>query len=180
MSNQKRKAQTQRTKRKTQQASSTEPDITGDGLNEESLSAEEQASLAALEVDIQVLIGVARNMRERAYAPYSGYPVGAALLTAYGSVYGGCNVENAAYGATICAERSAVVKAVGMGEREFAAIAVVTEDGGTPCGECRQVLSEFGNDTVVIIADVHGQYSIVDINDLLPFSFNMRGLEKGK
>ncbi|HEY3341744.1 MAG TPA: cytidine deaminase [Anaerolineae bacterium] len=180
MSNQKRKTQTQRTKSKTRQASNAKPGITSDAADAESLSAEEQVLLAAMEVDIQVLIDVARNMRERAYAPYSGYPVGAALLTAYGSVYGGCNVENAAYGATICAERSAVVKAVGMGEREFAAIAVVTEDGGTPCGECRQVLTEFGNDTAVIIADVHGHYSIIDVDELLPFSFNLRGLEKGK
>jgi cytidine deaminase len=135
---------------------------------------EEQAQIDALEVDIQVLITVARNMRERAYAPYSGYPVGAALLTAYGEVYGGCNVENAAYGATICAERAAVAKAVGMGEREFIAIAVVTADGGTPCGECRQVLSEFGTDIAVVIADAQGQYSILGMDELLPHSFQLK------
>jgi cytidine deaminase len=142
--------------------------------NDEALFAEEQRVLAGLEVDVQVLINVARHMRERAYAPYSGYPVGAALLTADGSVYGGCNVENAAYGVTICAERAAVVKAVGMGEREFAAIAVVTKDGGTPCGECRQVLSEFGTDIAVIISDVRGHYDVLGLDELLPHLFKLK------
>ena len=174
MSNQKRRTQTRRTRRKTQPANRAESDITDSAADDDAFAAEEQASLDAMEVDIQVLIDVARNMRERAYAPYSGYPVGAALLTVYGSVYGGCNVENAAYGATICAERSAVVKAVGMGEREFAAIAVVTEDGGTPCGECRQVLSEFGTDIAVVVADVHGHYTILGVDELLPYSFKLK------
>ena len=114
-------------------------------------------------------------MRARAYAPYSGYQVGAALLSVDGTVYGGCNVENSAYSMTICAERSAVVKAVGAGEREFAAIAVVTEDGGTPCGACRQVLSEFdsGGDIAVIIADARGRYHIAGVDELLPYSFRL-------
>ena len=117
------------------------------------------------------MIEVAYNMRARAYAPYSNYCVGAALLSAQGIVYGGCNVENASFGMSLCAERSAVVKAVGAGERQFDAIAVVTEDGGTPCGACRQVLSEFGRDTTVILADTHGNYSVTTVDALLPHAF---------
>jgi hypothetical protein len=84
-----------------------------------------------------VLLEIASNMRAYAHVPYSNYQVGAALLGVSGNVYGGCNVENASYGLSICAERTAYVKAVSEGERTFTAIAVVTEDGGTPCGACR-------------------------------------------
>ncbi|MCL4507349.1 MAG: cytidine deaminase [Chloroflexi bacterium] len=119
------------------------------------------------------MIEIAANTRANAYAPYSGYSVGAALLTAGGVVYSGCNVENASIGLTICAERSAVVKAVSAGERDFDAIAVVTADGGTPCGACRQFLSEFGVHITVILADQHGHYSITTVGDLLPDAFKL-------
>ena len=110
--------------------------------------------------------------RQWAYAPYSGYAVGAALLTASGKIYDGVNVENAAYPDTICAERAAVVKAVSEGEREFAAIAVASDNGGTPCGSCRQVLSEFGLDTLVIVVDAEGQVlKQLPLRDLLPDAF---------
>src|SRR5512133_1468966 len=104
----------------------------------------------------QQLIDAAVQARHWAYAPYSKYAVGAALLTESGKIYDGVNVENAAYPTTMCAERVAVFKAVSEGERRFAAIAVVTANGGTPCGSCRQVLAEFGTDTLVIIADEDG------------------------
>jgi cytidine deaminase len=132
--------------------------------------AREQAGIRA---DINVLIEVARNTRKNAYAPYSGYAVGAALLTASGAVYGGCNVENAAYGMSICAERAAVVKAVSRGETEFDAIVVVTADGATPCGACRQVLAEFGDDIAVIMADEQGHYRITTSGELLPYAFSL-------
>src|SRR4029079_3524178 len=93
------------------------------------------------EADLAARAAQARNW---AYAPYSKYFVGAALLTASGRVYDGVNVENAAYPDSLCAERTAVFKAVSEGEREFVAIAVSSKGGGTPCGSCRQVLSEFG------------------------------------
>jgi cytidine deaminase len=121
---------------------------------------------------IQLLIETAAQARRWAYAPYSNYAVGAALLTDSGKVYDGVNVENAAYPTTICAERVAVFKAVSEGERRFAAIAVVTSNGGTPCGSCRQVLAEFGVDTLVVIADTEGR--IVQestVADLLPGAF---------
>src|SRR5512143_647488 len=102
------------------------------------------------------LIELAQESRQRAYAPYSNYRVGAALVTSSGKFFTGCNVESAAYPTSMCAERVAVFKAVSEGEREFAAIAVVTSNGGTPCGACRQVLAEFGLDTVVLIADTEG------------------------
>ncbi|MBE9470647.1 MAG: cytidine deaminase, partial [Chloroflexi bacterium] len=95
------------------------------------------------------LIAQAMEAREHAYAPYSGYRVGAALLGKSGNVYTGCNVENAVYPLVICAERVAVVKAVSEGEQEFVALAVVTKNGGAPCGSCRQTLREFGEDIVV-------------------------------
>jgi len=131
------------------------------------------------EADGQVLIDLALEARHRAYAPYSNYSVGAALRTKSGKFYTGVNVENAAYGATICAERTAVVKAVSEGEREFEAIAVVTANGGTPCGECRQVLSEFGLDTVVLVADESGELvGEMTVADLLPGAFTPEKLGK--
>ncbi|MCL5998288.1 MAG: cytidine deaminase [Chloroflexi bacterium] len=120
---------------------------------------------------VNVLIEVANNTRQNAYAPYSGYRVGAALLTSQGNVYGGCNVENASYGISLCAERAAVAKAVSEGERDFEAIVVVTDDGGTPCGACRQFLREFGEDIIVILADKRGRYRITTVGELLPEAF---------
>jgi cytidine deaminase len=119
----------------------------------------------------QELIALAAEARRKAYAPYSRYTVGAALLTASGKVYTGANVENASYGLAICAERTAAVKAVSDGEREFLAIAVATENGGTPCGACRQVLNEFGPDMRVLIADAAGKYETYRLSELLPASF---------
>lgn len=118
------------------------------------------------------LIQAAQEARRWAYAPYSKYPVGAALLSASGKIYDGVNVENAAYPTGICAERVAVFKAVSEGEREFTAIAVVTDNGGSPCGSCRQVISEFGLETIVVLADARGQVVLeTTISDLLPGAF---------
>lgn len=120
----------------------------------------------------QSLVQTASNARKWAYVPYSHYPVGAALLTESGRVYDGVNVENAAYPDGICAERVAVFKAISEGERQFAAIAVVTANGGSPCGSCRQVLSEFGLQTIVIIANEEGQIlQELTVADLLPGAF---------
>ncbi len=121
---------------------------------------------------LQQLVETAAQARQWAYAPYSKYAVGAALLTESGKVYDGVNVENAAYPTTMCAERVAVFKAVSEGERKFSAIAVVTSNGGTPCGSCRQVLAEFGVDTVVVIADAGGRIvQETTVADLLPGAF---------
>lgn len=118
------------------------------------------------------LVEIAARARQWAYAPYSHYAVGAALLTASGKIYDGVNIENAAYPTGICAERVAVFKAVSEGERQFVAIAVVTANAGTPCGSCRQVISEFGLDTRVIIADTNGKISQeMPIGELLPGAF---------
>lgn len=127
----------------------------------------------------QALIDLANETRRRAYAPYSNYPVGAALRTKSGKVFTGVNVENAAYPTSMCAERTAVFKAVSEGERAFEVIAVVTENGGSPCGACRQVLSEFGLDTVVLIADGEGKLvQETTVNDLLPGAFTSESLVK--
>jgi len=126
----------------------------------------------------QDLIQQASEARQWAYAPYSNYRVGAALLAESGRVYTGVNVENAAYPTGICAERTAVYKAVSEGERRFQAIAVVTANGGTPCGSCRQVLSEFGLDTRVIIADDQGRIVMeTDVAGLLPGAFRPTDLQ---
>ena len=127
----------------------------------------------------QALIKAAGEGRERAYAPYSNYNVGAALLTQSGKVFLGVNVENAAYPDTICAERSAVVSAVSAGERDFEAIAVATSNGGTPCGSCRQVLAEFGLDIQVLLVD--GNSELIQQNtvrDLLPGAFQPKDLSE--
>jgi cytidine deaminase len=127
----------------------------------------------------QRLVESAVEARRWAYAPYSHYAVGAALLTESGKIYEGVNIENAAYPTTICAERVAVFKAVSEGERDFTAIAVVTLNGGTPCGSCRQVLAEFGVDTIVIIANVQGEIiQETTVRDLLPGAFLPENLHR--
>ena len=123
------------------------------------------------------LIQTAIVARKWAYVPYSKYAVGAALLTASGKIYDGVNVENAAYPTTMCAERVAVFKAVSEGERRFVAIAVITSNGGSPCGSCRQVLSEFGLDTVVLLADCDGNLlKETNVADLLPDAFGPKDM----
>lgn len=118
------------------------------------------------------LVQQALMARTRAYAPYSGYQVGAAVLTVEGEVVLGCNVENAAYPATICAERVALTAAVAQGRREFSAIAVATRNGGSPCGACRQVMMELGPDMTVYIADASGAYRTTTVQALLPDGFD--------
>ena len=117
------------------------------------------------------LIELAREARQRAYAPYSRFAVGAALLGRSGRVYTACNVENVSYGLSICAERAAVFKAVSEGEQEFKALAVVTSAGGSPCGACRQVLAEFNYNMTVYVADTEGQYRAFTMEELLPEAF---------
>jgi cytidine deaminase len=124
------------------------------------------------------LIRIASESRQFAYVPYSNYPVGAALLTASGKVYSGVNVENAAYPTTICAERVAVFKAISEGDRDFDAIAVVTANGGPPCGSCRQVLAEFSTSMIVLIADESGNLvEQTTVADLLPSAFTPNKLK---
>jgi cytidine deaminase len=127
----------------------------------------------------QELVAAALEARERAYAPYSQYRVGAAVLTRDGDVLPGCNVENAAYPATICAERVALTAAVAQGKRDFVAIAVATANGGTPCGTCRQVMAELGPDMLVYISDAEGRYSTTTVRALLPDSFDALRLAEG-
>jgi len=123
------------------------------------------------------LVALALEARNKAYVPYSHFPVGAALLAESGQVYTGCNVENASYGLSICAERVALFKAVAAGERQFEAIAVVTETMATPCGSCRQVLAEFGEGELqIIVADPEGQMEIYTLGELLPAGFTSKDL----
>lgn len=126
------------------------------------------------------LVELAKHAMQKAYAPYSGYWVGAALLTAEGKVYTGCNIENAAFGPTNCAERTAFFKAVSEGEREFAAIAVVGGKDGEitgffpPCGICRQVMQEFcGPDFLIHMGGANGDIRTVALEKLLPFGFGL-------
>lgn len=117
------------------------------------------------------LVQHALEARRRAYAPYSNYFVGAAVLADDGAVFPGCNVENAAYPSTICAERVALTSAIANGRRRFIAIAVATSNGGTPCGACRQVMAELGLDMTVYIADEHGNFRTTTVRELLPEYF---------
>jgi cytidine deaminase len=132
-----------------------------------------------MKVDIDALIRAARAARERAYAPYSDFAVGAALLTATGKVFAGCNVENASYGLSICAERTAIVSAVAAGHRDFLAIAVVTPTAGraSPCGACRQMLVEFNPAMQVILTNLKGDTVLTTADALLPGAFSGKDLE---
>lgn len=126
---------------------------------------------------VQDLFERAREARKRAYAPYSEYPVGAALLTRSGKIFVGVNVENAAYPSGICAERSAVFSAVTQGEKAFDTIVVASENGGEPCGACRQVLAEFGMDLLVIASDADGEIQLeAKLKDLYPLAFGPEDL----
>lgn len=123
--------------------------------------------------DVQQLIECAIEARQQSYSPYSNFAVGAALLCEDGTIYKGCNIENASYGLTNCAERTAIFKAISEGHRKFKALAVVadTERPCAPCGACRQVMKEFKIPTI-IMANLMGHMEIVSIEDLLPFSFS--------
>lgn len=127
----------------------------------------------------QALVELAFTMLERSYAPYSGFPVGAALLCDDGSVFTGCNVENAAYGSSICAERTALVKAVSEGYRTFSAIAIAGKgaDYCWPCGACRQMLYEFAPDLTVLAARGDGDFVKLPLGELMPHGFGPASLD---
>ena len=124
-------------------------------------------------MDNKELIRLALDAMARAYAPYSGFKVGAALLTSTGKVYTGCNIENISYGASICAERTAVFKAISEGEREFLRLAVVSSSGEItfPCGICRQVLNEFMPEGEIVVYG-GGREEVYTVSELLPHNFN--------
>lgn len=127
---------------------------------------------------IQKLIKVAIEAREKSYAPYSNFKVGAALLTTEDVIISGCNIESAAYSPTICAERTALAKAISEGHSSFQAICVVGNQKRTfPCGVCRQFLREFSKDMTFIIASTQGDYDIYTMEMLLPHSFGPEDLE---
>ncbi|MCI9526599.1 MAG: cytidine deaminase [Lachnospiraceae bacterium] len=134
-------------------------------------------------MDYRGLIARAMEVKQSAYAPYSHFRVGAALLTKNGKIFTGCNVENVSYSATNCAERTAVYKAISEGEREFAAIAVNgdNDDYLPPCGVCRQVLAEFCDMETfeVILANNEEDYQIVTLDRLLPGAFSVDNLKSG-
>ena len=125
------------------------------------------------------LVAKAIDMMKYAYAPYSCFKVGAALLCEDGTVYGGCNVEGSSYGNTICAERTALVKAVSEGKRDFVKLAVCasTDDICTPCGICRQMLADFSLNMIILCANQNGDYVEKKLSDLLPMAFTGESLK---
>jgi homotetrameric cytidine deaminase len=127
-----------------------------------------------LSEDERTLLDAARDARTRAYTPYSGFPVGAAVEVDDGRLYSGANIENAAYPQTVCAERVAIFKAVSEGARRLRRVAVVSESGASPCGGCRSVMAEFGDpDTEVLISDLDGHTRRTTLGVLLPDAFEM-------
>jgi len=129
-------------------------------------------------MDDNGLIKIANQARSKAYAPYSGFRVGAALLCEDGTIFSGANVENAVYGLSLCAERVTISKAVSNGYRSFKALAIIAEGEAPcpPCGACRQFLSEFGAEIDVIMANSNGDFKKAKIKELLPFAFNSERL----
>ena len=127
------------------------------------------------------LAELAYGMLDKAYVPYSKFPVGAALLSADGRVFTGCNVENAAYGSAICAERTALVKAISEGAREFVSLAVVgkSEDYCWPCGSCRQMLREFAPHLEIVVGNSKKELVVTTLAELLPHSFGPESLTTG-
>lgn len=126
---------------------------------------------------IKELIKKALQAKKNAYVPYSSFKVGAAVLTEDGKIYTGCNIENAAYSPSVCAERTAIFKAVSEGAREIKSIAVVAgDDMSYPCGVCRQVIKEFGENAIIIVAKSEEDYEKYRLDDLLPHSFGAKDL----
>jgi cytidine deaminase len=125
------------------------------------------------------LYEAAREAREQAYAPYSGFAVGAAVLSESGEIFVGCNVENASIGATVCAERTAIGSAVAGGERRFEALCVVTDldAPAAPCGICRQFIAEFCDDLQILLANLDGERELVTLDEILPHRFGPTDLE---
>lgn len=146
--------------------------LTGDPMTDD------QASVDPITNDQRKkIIALASEARRNAYAPYSRYAVGAALLAESGKIYQGANVENAVYPLGTCAERAAMFSAASAGERKFLAIGIVTENGGMPCGACRQVMAEFSLDMVVLIADESGRIlQETTVRQLLPGAFGSQDL----
>src|SRR5690349_8908373 len=130
--------------------------------------------------DYNALVAQAAAARERAYCPYSGFAVGAAALTASGRVFPGCNVENAAYPAAICAERAALLGAYAAGEREIVALAVIADTAGpvSPCGTCRQVIHELAPRSTVVLANTRGDMHLTTPQELLPGGFTGEDLPR--
>ena len=128
--------------------------------------------------EYEPLIAAAKQARQNAHAPFSNFKVGAGLRTSSGKIYGGCNVENATYGLTVCAERIAIFKAISEGERKFDAIAVVTDTDTLtpPCGACRQLIWEFCGDVPVIMTNLKGKVDVVAMRDLFPKPFDSSNL----
>ena len=128
--------------------------------------------------DYDGLISIAKQARENAHAPFSNFKVGAALRSVSGKIFGGCNVENATYGLTVCAERVAIFKAISEGERHFDAIAVVTDTPilTSPCGACRQLIWEFCGDVPVVMANLQGKVETVRMSALFPKPFDASSL----
>ncbi len=132
-------------------------------------------------MDEKKLIRKALDAKEKAYVPYSNFRVGAAILMENGEIYTGCNIEIASYSPTICAERTAIFKAISDGQRKIKAIAVVGDSKYTyPCGVCRQVIREFGKDAIIIVANSEEDYKKYTLNDLLPYSFGPEDLKENK
>lgn len=132
-------------------------------------------------MEFKQLISAAKEARENAYVPYSNFKVGAAVLTDDGEIYKGCNIENASYGATNCAERTAIFKAVSEGHRTIKAIAVIGSDENLtyPCGICRQVIAEFASEDIkIIIAKDENEFIIRSMEDILPGAFSKKDLQK--
>ncbi len=123
-------------------------------------------------------VSFAKKARDNAYAPYSNFKVGAAVVTRSGKIFTGCNIENASYGLTICAERVAIFKAVSEGERDISSIVVVTDTNppAAPCGACRQVMREFGKEIEVIMTNLKGDIIIKSLSELLPLDFGPEDL----
>jgi cytidine deaminase len=132
-------------------------------------------------MDNKDLIKKAIESRDKAYVPYSGFHVGAALITEDGSIYTGCNIEIASYSPTICAERTAIFKAISEGHKSIKKIAVIGDVENTfPCGVCRQVIREFGKDATIIVANSEDEYKEFTLEELLPNSFGPEDLAKAK
>ena len=129
---------------------------------------------------LEKMLESAHLVRNRAYAPYSGFKVGASVLTKSNKIYAGCNVENASFGLTICAERNAIANAIACGEEEILALVIVSDAAkpAPPCGACRQVIAEFADDIPVILENLQGDRVQIYLNDLLPYQFDLKKVQE--